>query len=152
MSTGEINPNEYDLNLVSAAGVHKVKGFQSGTSINIVYDANNFNFIEGSDQESTRILTNSAAALFTVILMQSSASNDRLSILSNLDRGAGVGAFSLSFKDNWGNTAGAAASAWIEKMPDQGFDFGPEATGQARSWLIRCAAYFGTVGSSRRVA
>jgi hypothetical protein len=152
MPTGDINPNEYSLDLVYADGAHKVQGFMPGTSLTIVYDAQNFNFLQGSDEESARVLLNNSSVLITAILMQSSESNDRLSALSNIDRSVGTGAFSLSFKDNWGKTAGASAVAWIEKIPDQGFDFGQEATIQPRSWAIRCAAYFGTVGSSRRVS
>lgn len=150
-STGEINPNEYSVNLVTPTlGIHRVQGFHEGDIINIVYDANNYNYMVGADGEAARINTNNLSALFTFLLMQTSLSNDFLSIMSNLDRKTGFGTASLLFKDGWGNSVGASPVAWIEKMPDQNFQGAAGASIPSRSWALRCPHYEGIVGSSRR--
>lgn len=145
--TAEINPNAYDLIL----GTHEVVGFYTGTVINVVRDSNNYNYIVGADQEVARINLNNLATLFTVILQQTSDSNDILSVLSNVDRKTGKGAFPLIFKDGWGRSAGIAPISWIEKDPDQPFEGGPDATPPGRSWTFRCPHYEGIIGGSRIV-
>jgi hypothetical protein len=146
--TGEINPNEYSL----IWGTHQVKGFHEGDVITIVYDANSYNYLTGADEEAARINLVNNTVLITFLLMQTSLSNDYLSVAANIDSKTGGGAAQLLFKDNWGNTVGASPVSWIEKRPDQAFQGGQGASIPSRSWAIRCPHYEGIIGSSRRVS
>ncbi len=146
--TGEINPKEYSLTL----GTHEVKGFYTGTIISIVRDANNYSYLMGADEEMARMNLNNLVTLFTIILHQTSDSNDVLSLISNLDRKTGKGAFPLLFKDGWGRSAGGAPVTWIEKDADQPFEGGADATPPGRTWPIRCAHYEGIIGGNRTTA
>jgi len=144
--TREINPKEVDI--IIGGSNHKVSGFQSGTYLDVVYDVDNFTDDVGPDGEGARVATNNFAADITITLKQSSLSNDVLSVLSNVDRRAGKGAFPLTIKDNWGSTLNFAAQTWIKKMPNQ-----PQADSvQPRVWVFRTLQLEAFVGGNRSIS
>lgn len=127
----------YDADQVTViiCGVPMVGGYADGEFLRLESDSDLFSDVAGTDGEVTRSKTNDGRATATLILMQSSDSNDLLSTIANNDKnkpnGAGVGEFLV--RDNSGRAIYKAPSCWIKKEPQP--SFGREAT--SREWVIR---------------
>lgn len=127
----------YDSNQVTViiCGIPMVGGYADGEFLRIENDADLFTDVVGTDGEVTRSPTNDGRALATLILMQSSDSNDILDGIASRDanapNGAGVGEFLV--RDNSGRAIYKARTCWIKKRPNP--SFGREAG--PREWQIR---------------
>jgi hypothetical protein len=121
---------------VSVAGI-PLGGYAEGEFLRIEQESDDFEDVVGTDGEVTRSKTNDTRANVTILLMQSSDSNDLLSALSNTDRrapnGAGVGAFLV--RDRNGRALYTGAASWVKRPPNATFD----RTATAREWQIRVA-------------
>ena len=129
----------YDADQVSItlAGFSIDAGFADGEFLRIEQETDDFVDVVGTDGEVTRSKTNDRRATATILLMQTSSSNQKLAALSNLDRlapnGAGIAPFLVT--DGNGDTLYEAASAWVMRPPNASFD--RQAT--VREWTIRLA-------------
>lgn len=125
----------YDPAQVSAivAGI-PLSGFAPGTFITVEQNEDSFSLTTGPDGDSCRAKSNNRSARVTFTLLQSSAVNDLLSALHNLDinspSGDGIGPFLL--KDNSGRTVNAAEHCWIVKPANS--SFGGEV--ENREWTV----------------
>jgi len=121
---------------VSLGGV-PLSGYADGDFCRIEEDADRFSDQVGADGEVVRSKSNDRRATVTIILQQSSDSNDVLSGIYTLDanspNGLGVGA--LLIRDRNGRSIYTAGQAWIAKRPS--VTFGKESG--TREWKIRCA-------------
>ncbi len=128
----------YDADQVTVviAGI-LVNGYADGEFIRIEQEADDFGDVVGTDGHVTRFKTGDRRATVTLLLMQSSDSNDQLSMLSNLDRnaphGMGVGAFYV--RDRNGRSVYEASACWVKKPPNIAFGREPG----PREWTIRVA-------------
>lgn len=126
----------YDANQVTMilAGL-PLKGLAPDTFINIEQDEDSFSLQIGAAGEGARSKSNNRSATITATLLQTSASNDLLSALHNLDinspNGDSIGPWLL--KDNSGRTIINAAKAWIQKPPP--VDYARESG--TREWTFR---------------
>jgi hypothetical protein len=136
MSAGELRVYDPDQVHVSMNGI-PLSGFADGEFVTVETESATFEDVAGTDGEVTRSKTNDGRATVTVKLMQSSPSNDLLSVLHNLDKSTpgGVGVGPLFIRDAQGTTLVWAEKAWIQKVPDGSWD----RTAKERSWVIRCA-------------
>lgn len=129
----------YDADQVSViiGAIPIESGFADGEFLRIEQETDDYSDVVGTDGEVTRSKTGDRRATATVLVMQTSNSNQALSALSNLDRitpnGAGVVPFLV--KDNNGNGLYEAEHCWVQRGPDVSFD--REAT--PREWTIRIA-------------
>ena len=100
----------------------------------------------GTDGKVVRNRSLDRSATITFSLLQTSASNDALSVLYQLDLNApnGAGVVPLTIRDLNGRTLLTAAEAWIAKAPDVMYD--REAT--SREWTIHCADLLVFVGGN----
>lgn len=114
-------------------------GFAEGTKLTIASEVEGFSDTVGVDGEVTRNRMHDRRATATLSLMQTSATNDRLSAAYENDRnainGAGVGSFRVV--DRAGTTVYEASKAWISNDPD--VEISTEAT--TREWTFRLADY-----------
>ncbi len=125
----------YDPKLVLITlGAIPISGTADGTFLNIEQAEDAFSMQVGSDGEATRTRSNNNSATITVTLMQSSASNDLLSTLHNLDLALpnGAGCAPLLVKDLSGRALFVAEKCWIVRAPSA--EFGREAA--AREWQL----------------
>jgi hypothetical protein len=126
---------QYDpAKVLITLGNDLLSGYADGTFLNVEQNEDSYTLQMGTDGEGTRTRTNNESARITVTLMQSSASNDVLSALHELDKaiGFGAGCVPLLIKDFSGRSIFSAEKAWIVKPPSS--EFGREATG--REWMI----------------
>lgn len=126
----------YDLtNVFIFYGVFEIKGFAEDAAISLEHDEDHWSHQVGVDGEGTRSKTSNKSATLTVSLMQSSDSNDLLSIEAGLDEIApgGTGGKALLIKDEGGSSVYAAESAWIQRRPTA--EFNRDAS--VREWVIR---------------
>lgn len=127
----------YDADAVEiiVAGFPIDSGFADGEFLRIEQESDDFTDVAGTDGEVARSKTNDRRATATIILMQTSAGNQVLSALSNLDRltpnGAGIAPFLV--RDGNGDTLYEAASAWVMRPPNVSFD----RAATNREWQIR---------------
>lgn len=137
----------YDPNEVSIIfGGIVVEGFADGTFLSVESNEDAFSLQVGTDGEGTRSRTSNKSGRATFTLMQSSASNQALSALHNLDIStpAGDGIVPLLIKDNSGTSLYAAEKAWIVRQPTSGF--GREA--ESREWIVETDLMIHTIGGN----
>lgn len=139
--------HEYDPTqiTVSLAGI-VAEGYADGEFVRVERDSDAFNDVVGTDGRVSRARSSDKRATITIILMQTSPTNDLLSALAQLDEdapgGAGVGAFVL--RDRLGRTVLRSDEAWIAKRPNHSMDRTPT----SREWKIRCAELVGVDGGN----
>ncbi len=125
------DPEEYTISF----GPIILKGFFEGEMLRIERDTDAFVDVIGTDGEVVRSKTNDHRATATAILMQTSLTNDALSVQYNLDISSPAGAGVLPFlvRDRQGTTVILAEKAWIARTPNLVLD--RQAT--AREWKFR---------------
>jgi hypothetical protein len=116
----------------------QIRGYASGTFVNIERAEDSFTEDVGSGGDVVRVRSHNKSGTCTLTLQAASPSNDQLSAILAADEAgvtvdAGVGA--LLVKDLNGTTVASASSAWIRKPP--AVEQGNEATN--REWVIACA-------------
>jgi len=137
----------YDPKEVSViAGGHSVAGFAEGEFVRVEPNADEFSDVAGSQGDVSRARTADRRATVTIILQQTSPSNDVLSGFVELDRLSpnGGGVFSILIRDRQGTTVFQAEEAWIQRRPD--LTFSNEV--QNREWVIRVAESFYFAGGN----
>ena len=128
----------YDPALITVSiGGHQVSGFEPGTFVGLVRNADNSNFSVGPDgAEGIRTMINDRSALLTLTLRQTAPSNFVLANLANRDEVDKDGVVPISILDiNSPDTVYMSAKGWIEKPADANYAETP----QGRAWLIRLA-------------
>lgn len=114
-----------------------ISGFAEDEIVRVVRDADAFFKHVGTSGEVARVQNLNQAGQITIRLMQSSASNDDLSVLASLDVATSglAGAVPVLMKDPSGRSLNVAAFGWVKKIPDATFgkDVG------SREWVIDCA-------------
>ena len=128
------DPNQVSISL---AGI-LFKGYAEDEFVKVEASTDFFVDVVGVDGEDvTRSKTGDRRATVTIMLMQSSETNDLLSALLSRDDaapgGAGVGAFYL--KDGSGRTVIEGPQAWLMGPP--AVSFGKQTS--PREWKIRIA-------------
>lgn len=129
----------YDANEVTVnfAGLDIDSGFADGEFCRVEQESDDFVDKAGTDGEVTRSKTNDRRTTVTILLMQSSDGNAKLSTLNNIDRlaGNGAGVAPILIRDRQGTSLFAAAEAWISKPPNISYDREPT----SREWTLRVA-------------
>lgn len=136
----QFDPKQVSITL----GGKIITGFQDGSFIIVRMNEQAFQMKIGTDGEGTRVKTNNRSGQIQINLMQSSPSNDDLSSIALADQLANLGVRPFFMKDNTGTTVAAAATAWIQKLPDT--EFSNEATG--RQWILETDSLELLVGSN----
>lgn len=102
--------------------------------INIEQNEDSFGLTVGAAGEAARNKVNNFSAMITITLLQTSATNDLLSALHNLDinspSGSAIGPFLC--RDNSGRLLVSAPTSWIQKPPPVTFARGIE----VREWQL----------------
>lgn len=129
------------LNLI--IGAHLVSGRARGSWLTVSYTNDETAVLSGIDDEAMFVDSVTRTATITVVLMQSSDSNDVLSGLLIANRAAPGGlAFPLVIAESNGRTVYTAAQAKIAKMADGVWSDG----GEVRTWTIIAPRLVGFVG------
>lgn len=121
--------------IVSLAGIHTVTGYADGIFIRIMKEAKPFEKARAMNGEISRIYNDDDVFRVELTLMQSSSSNNYLSMLYNIDAATRIGKFPLFIKDTRGQTQFLSATTWIEQIPDVTFSNGME----TRTWVFGCS-------------
>ena len=123
----------YDPKLVIITFGLPINGYADGTFISVTSSTERFTTTVGADREVTRTRSNDDTAEITITLKQSSASNDYLSTVAELDRTLNLGIRPLQIVDLSGTTLLFWPEAWVQSMPD--VEFSNEATD--RAWVFK---------------
>lgn len=129
---------------VTLAGMHSVTGYIDGTFVKITKDMKPFSKVRAMDGEIARMYFDDAGYKVELTLMQSSASNNILSMIYNVDTLTHMGKFPLFIKDGRGQTSFLAGTAWIEQIPE--ITFGTELT--ERTWVFGCSDVVLNIGGN----
>lgn len=123
----------YDPKLVSIIlGGKIISGIADGTFINVERAQQAFTLKVGAGGEGTRAKSNDKSGKITITLQQSSPSNDDLSAFAAADELTNAGVFPALIKDGSGRTVCAAATAWVQKLPNS--EFAKEVSN--RVWVV----------------
>lgn len=123
--------------IIMTVGGARIRGFASDEFVKWESESDAFSDDVGADSEVTRSKSGDERATCTVILMQSSDSNDLLSAAHNLDKASpnGAGVFAVRLEDLQGRSLHAGAECWVMKAPDVSYAKTPK----PREWKIRVA-------------
>lgn len=141
----DMKPVDLKQQILTLGGI-KAQGFADGDACTIEFDGPAWNYTPGSDGEAVRSRNYNRSAIVTIRTIQSSAVNDLLSALHNLDLNApnGAGVVPFQLVDIFGTTLLVGAQAWIESPPNVTV----ASTGQPREWKIRVHQLEGNWGSN----
>lgn len=133
MLAGTYNFEEVDL----VIGTRKIRGFEEGTEITAVRDADSFTKKVDNDGNVTRSRSNNNAGRVTFTLSQFSEANQYLQDLANLDERTGNGVVPVKINDK-SNPIGekvVGTEGWVVKPADRsyGAESGP------REWMVDLA-------------
>jgi hypothetical protein len=106
------DPKQFSL----IVGGKIITGFADGEYITVERNEQAYNLKVGVDGEGTRAKSNNKSGKVTIVLMQSSRSNDDLSAYAQLDESSNKGVVPVLGRDGSGRTAFGAATAWIQKF------------------------------------
>lgn len=117
------------------AGPSIITGYAEDSFITVERNADQFALLVGADGEGARAASANKSGRITLRLIQTSASNDALSGLMQLDELTNFGQFPVFVKDLNGATVASAAEAWIVKWAniENGSGVGE------REWIIETA-------------
>lgn len=134
MASKVYNANEITLNIAGAL-ISEIGGWADGEFLRVEMDSDAVLDVVGTDGEVAAGKSNDKRGTLTLSLLQTSAANDVLSALYNLQqaRPGLVGAGPLYARDRQGRTTLRAPACWIAKPPDISLD----RTATARAWKIR---------------
>lgn len=94
-----------------------IGGFAADEFIDVEFDVDAYTKYVGCGGEVARIKSTNRAGKITVRLMQSSPSNDELSLLAELDAFANSGAVPFLLREKNGSTLFSAVFCWVRKLP-----------------------------------
>lgn len=141
MALSTYSPKDVTITL---AGMHSVTGYADGTFVKITKDIKPFVKVRAMDGEMARMYFEDSGYQVELTLMQSSPTNNILSMLHSVDAATHMGKIPLFIKDGRGQTSFLAGTAWIEKIPD--VTFGAEL--DTRTWVFGCAEVALTIGGN----
>lgn len=141
MALSTYSPKDVTITL---AGIHSVIGYADGTFVSIKKDIKPFAKVRAMDGEIARQYFDDAGYKVTLTLMQSSPTNNILSMLYNIDTVTHMGKVPLFIKDGRGQTYFLAGTAWIEEIPE--VTFGAEL--DTRTWVFGCSDVVMTIGGN----
>lgn len=121
-----------------------VSGVVAGTFVNITKDVTPFEVQAAMDGSIARLYKHDEGFKVELTLAQSSASNNILSGLYNIDTATRLGKFPVFITDTKGSSKFFAMTAWIERIP--AVAFGNDL--QPRTWTIQCTEATITVGGN----
>jgi len=99
-----------------------IGGYADGTFIEISpNDEEGFKKVVGADGEVARSQSNDNTHKVVITLLQSSLSNQHLSIVHNADKASGKGIMPLTITDLNGGSLKHWPQAWIQGDPTEGF-------------------------------
>ena len=124
-----------------------IGGFADGEFIRVSRKNDAYTMVEGSDGVISRAKSNSRSGEMTIILSQTSPSNDVLSLIHAADEATNAGVVPVAVKDLSGRSTYVSAFAWIRKSPDT--SFGKDITN--REWILDLADYNPFVGGNADV-
>ncbi len=94
-----------------------ISGFADGPFISVAPAGDRFTKVSGADGEKARSKSNDYSHEVTLTLLQTSASNDYLSTIHNIDKLSNLGKLPLQIVDLNGTTILSWSQAWIRAVP-----------------------------------
>jgi len=132
MAFGTYVPSEVSIDIAG----HIVSGYSDGSFVEAEHTNDRITMKKGADGETARVISSDDSGMITIRLQQTSASNDVLSSLFEIDIISFDGSFPIGIRDNQGNTLVSCGAAWIKKMPNVTFSNDVE----DREWVIDCGS------------
>jgi hypothetical protein len=130
--------------IISIAGLHTVQGYADGTFVRVTKEMKPFTKVRAMDGEQSRMYSDDDGYKVELTIMQSSSTNNILSMLYNIDTATRIGKFPLFIKDSLGQSSFMAGTAWIEEIPQLTFGNGME----TRTWVFGCSDAIITFGGN----
>jgi hypothetical protein len=141
------NPDEVTI---AIGPVLVTGGFADGEFLRIEQESDDTEDVVGTDGEVAVSRTNDRRATVTLMLLQTSASNDGLNALSTAVRnspGMAGGINPLYVRDRNGRALYTAKNCWVQRPPDVSYD----RTATSREWVIKVANLVRVDGGSPAV-
>lgn len=128
MAVKHYNPKE----VMVIFGEIIVEGIAEGTFVEVEPNEDAVSLYVGGDGKGTRAMNNNRSGTIKFTLSQSSKSNEKLSVLHELDRASGAGVRPVMVRDINGTSLYTAATAWVKKGPNGTFSTKIE----TRQWTL----------------
>ena len=143
MAVKTYDPAQVAINIGGAP----ITGYADGTFLTVERANPAFIKVTGADGSVSRAKSNDRSGMMTLTLLQTSESNDILSLLALADEFQNAGVVPVTVKDMEGRTTYFAGSGWVQKMADS--EFSNEITN--REWVIEMAEIDVFVGGNGNI-
>lgn len=128
--------NTYDPGkiIVSVAGI-TLSGYAKDSMVEADREADTFSKETGITGEVARVRSRNKSGEIKISLMQTSTTNDMLSMIHAVDEATGAGIVPIGITDLGGGTTLVSGEAWIRKLPPVTMKKEVE----TREWIFDCA-------------
>jgi len=135
---GTYSPEEVAVIITVADQTHIVSGLAAGTFINVTRMVPAASLVVGSDLSAFRVKRRNKASTISITLHQASISNRVFQQMQIADENDATDeyVFSITVKDNSGQSLYYARQAFIGTVPDAAYS--DSETGETRQWDIQC--------------
>lgn len=130
--------------IVTIAGLYQVEGYVDGTFINLTKNVKPYDTKKAMDGEIGRIFRKDTTFTLELTVAQTSAANNILSAIYNIDIATQIGKFPLFIKDGMGSTTFMSLSTWVQDVPAVTFSNEIE----SRTWILGCSQATLNVGGN----
>lgn len=132
--------------LTITVGGFLLSGFADDEVLRVARDDDLFFKRVGVAGEVARVMNLNQAGSISVSLMQSSPSNDDLSVLASLDQATSglAGAVPILVRDKSGRSVFVSATGWVKRFPDSVYSRDPS----VREWTLDCSTLLIFVGGN----
>lgn len=143
MASTVLNYDPKQIHVIVGGSI--IGGFAEDEFVEVERDVDSFTKYVGCGGEVARIKTTNRAGKITLRLMQSSPSNDELSLLAELDETfLNAGAVPMLIRDQGGSTLFTSVFCWVRRFPKVIWKRNVE----MREWVLDTASLITFVGGS----
>ena len=115
-------------------GDQSISGFADGTFLEIEKDEDGIVAIAGADGEVARAINRSPLTTVTITLLQTSNSNQFLTLQHEIDTATGQGKLPLMVRDLMGREVLVSRQAWVKKLAT----ISRSKEVESREWVLQC--------------
>lgn len=148
MNLGNYSPDDLHLVISLEDEVHIIGGYAEGTMVSVSRLLPLSAMVTGGDNSRLRIFRRNDSGSITVTLMQSSSSNDFLTMWAKKDIELRGYLGNVTFVDASGRSAFTGTQCFIENLPEVGF--GTDGTDN-RTWVINCSQLDQYIGGNSKL-
>lgn len=148
INLGNYSPDDLHLVISLDDEVHIVGGYSEGTMVSVTRTTPLSTYVNGGDDSGMRVFRKNSAGSMTITLMQTSGTNDFMTMWAKKDIEMRGYLGKVTFVDASGRSSFTGTDCFVESLPDAGF--GTDGTDN-RTWVIYCRKLDQHIGGNSKL-